>query len=148
MSSELSCTRCGKTLIAPAKGMIPTCPVCDKPTTTEGDADNYAYGCSSVHKSDPTPMTPKSEYSALADVLKERARQDEIWGEQNHDPFVYGAILTEEVGEFMQAALDTRFGGKDGGKSKIREEAVQVAAVALAIVECLDRGKWGWGNKG
>lgn len=28
----------------------------------------------------------------------------------------------------------------------MREEAVQVAAVAVAIVECLDRGKWRWGG--
>lgn len=114
----------------------------------EGGTESYVCerGCDGVldvHKSE----TPEPERSALSDVLAERQRQDAKWGEQNHDPFVYGAILTEEVGEFFQAALDTRFGGKDGGLDKVRNEAVQVAAVALAIVECLDRGKWNWGNK-
>lgn len=81
---------------------------------------------------------------ALAYVLTERDRQDAKWGEQNHDPFTYLTILTEEVGEFAQAALQTRFGGDKGGLVRMREEAVQAAAVALAIVECLDRGKWKW----
>jgi hypothetical protein len=48
----------------------------------------------------------------------------------------------------MQAALQTRFGGKHGGLDHMRGEAVQVAAVALAIVECLDRAKWSWGSSG
>lgn len=89
---------------------------------------------------------------ALDDVLSERKRQEEMWGEQNHDPFLYLTILTEEVGEFAHDALETRFGKKDGYRAAkrrdMRTEAVQVAAVALAIVECLDRGKWTWGHGG
>lgn len=79
---------------------------------------------------------------ALIDVLQERARQDRKWGEQNHDPFTYLTVLSEEVGELAQAALHTRFGGHaaDG----LRTEAIHVAAVALAILECLDRGLWVW----
>ncbi len=80
--------------------------------------------------------------ASLSDVLAERERQEEKWGEQNHDPFTYLAILTEEVGELSEAALHSRFGGPEA--DNIRAEAVQVAAVALAIVECLDRGKWRW----
>ena len=79
---------------------------------------------------------------ALTDILDERNRQVEVWGEQNHNPFIYSAILAEEVGEFCQAALHTRFGGPKG--DGLREEAVQLAAVALSIVECLDREKWNW----
>lgn len=79
---------------------------------------------------------------ALRDVLAERVRQNKRWGEQNHDPFTYLAILVEEVGELAQAALHSRFGGP--AAAGLREEAVQVAAVALAIVECLDRGRWEW----
>jgi len=79
---------------------------------------------------------------ALASVLVERCNQDMTWGEQNHDPFTYLAVLIEEVGELSQAALHTRFGGNKA--TGLRDEAVQVAAVALAIVECLDRNKWRW----
>jgi NTP pyrophosphatase (non-canonical NTP hydrolase) len=81
---------------------------------------------------------------AMRNIMDERLKQDEKWGEQNHDPYTYLAILLEEVGEYAQACLQTQFGGKNGGFLKMREEAVQTAAVALAIVECLDRGKWEW----
>lgn len=87
-----------------------------------------------------------SSVAVAGEVLEERARQEAKWGEQNHDPFAYLAILTEEVGELAQAALHTRYGGRAGGVAHMREEAVQAAAVALAIVECLDRGKWTWGG--
>ena len=65
---------------------------------------------------------------ALSDVLAEMQRQDAKWGaDRNQDPFIWGAILGEEVGEFHQAVLHDRFGGKAAGTS--REEAVQIAAV-------------------
>lgn len=86
---------------------------------------------------------------ALKDVLRERARQDEGWGEQNHDPQTYLSILIEEVGETAKEANDLRWwqangGGRDDIRARLYEEAVQTAAVALAIVECLLRGKWRW----
>ena len=79
---------------------------------------------------------------ALNDVTLECERQDTKWGEQNHDPFIYLTILMEEVGELAQAALHAKYGGRATGN--LRTEAVHTAAVALAIVECLDRGKWQW----
>lgn len=87
-------------------------------------------------------MSESSEFTALRDVIAERKRQDAKWGEQNHDPFLYLTILMEEVGEASQAALEARFG--KGSLEHLREEAVQTAAVALAIVECLDRNQWKW----
>lgn len=77
---------------------------------------------------------------ALKDVLEMREWQDKKWGVQDHDPFTYLTILMEEVGELAQAALHTRYGGHAAGG--LRDEAVDVAAVALAIIECLDRNKW------
>jgi NTP pyrophosphatase (non-canonical NTP hydrolase) len=53
-------------------------------------------------------------------------------------------ILMEEVGELAQAALHKRHGGEASGH--LREESVHTAAVAMAIIECLDRGDWAWGN--
>lgn len=79
---------------------------------------------------------------ALIAILEERARQDLKWGEQNHDPFTYISVLVEELGEFAQAAQHARFGGP--AAVKLKEEAVHTAAVAMAIVECLERGKWRW----
>lgn len=83
------------------------------------------------------------------DIARERVRQDEKWGEQNHDPFVYLTVLGEEYGEACKAALEAhkwidghRSSFWDAEKMKhLREELIQVAAVAKAIVECIDRGK-------
>lgn len=68
-------------------------------------------------------------------VREERKRQDAKWGEQNHDPFTWLTILMEEVGEASKDALETKLQG-------YREEMIQVAAVAVAAVESLDRNKW------
>jgi NTP pyrophosphatase (non-canonical NTP hydrolase) len=71
------------------------------------------------------------------DIVKERRNQDKKWGEQNHDDYTWHAILTEEIGEVSQAILHDRFGGAAAGT--VRAELVQVAAVALAWIECIDR---------
>ena len=78
------------------------------------------------------------------DILRERMLQDTKWGEQNHDPVMWSAILTEEVGEMCEAATKYRF--DQGNVNQFREEVVQVAAVAVAILECLERAKWKWGD--
>lgn len=75
---------------------------------------------------------------AVLSVLEERARQDEKWGDQSgQPPMVWVAILTEEVGEVAQEALRNSFAGKS--LADYRTEMVQVAAVALAAVEAVDR---------
>ena len=76
---------------------------------------------------------------ALAQVLEERLQQNQKWGEQNHDIFVWLAVLVEEVGELSQAGLQARFGGPHGTEKEIHTEALHVAAVALALVESLLR---------
>lgn len=86
---------------------------------------------------------------ALESVLTEREAQDAKWGEQNHDPFTYLTILGEEYGEVCKAALEARFAPLASDDefvalTELRAEAVQTAAVALALVECLDRQKWQW----
>lgn len=83
----------------------------------------------------------------VREIQEERARQEKKWGEQNHDPFRYLAILGEEVGEANQAAVDAFIWpasewNRDKLRDEYREELIQVAAVAQAMVECLDRGKW------
>lgn len=82
---------------------------------------------------------PDSRYSAMSLILQERNRQDQKWGVQNHDPIVWSAILSEECGEFAEAALHHRFGGPSANSLAI--EAVQIAAVALAILESLSRSE-------
>ena len=69
------------------------------------------------------------------DVAHEQDRQREKWGEQNHDARTWALILGEEVGEVSRAILAELF----GGMGYVREELVQVAAVACSWIECIDR---------
>lgn len=83
--------------------------------------------------------------TVMDEIQVERLRQDKKFGEQNHDPFKYLAILGEEVGEANKAAIDAydwKRGTWAGDLKDYREELIQVAAVAMAMVECLDRKKW------
>lgn len=79
----------------------------------------------------------------LNEVLDERGRQNEKWKEQDHNPIIWSAILGEECGEFSEAALHKLFGGPKA--KNLRIEAIHSAAVAVQIIECLDRGTWNWG---
>ncbi len=79
----------------------------------------------------------------LFEVLSERKRQDRRWGEQNHRPADYYAILAEEVGEAAKEVVEATFprapSSEEDHLAKLRVELIQSAAVAVAMVECLDR---------
>lgn len=75
---------------------------------------------------------------ALTEIELERARQDNLWGEQNHSPLVWLSILTEEFGE-VGKALNEWINGDPESAKRYRNELIQVAAVAAAAVESLDR---------
>ena len=62
-------------------------------------------------------------------IQEERDRQNKLWGDQSDKTiFQWMTILTEEVGE---AAKDAN----DGKRKEMIEELIQVAAVAVEIVE-------------
>lgn len=101
------------------------------------------------------------------DIMDERDRQDAKWGVQDHHPAVWMLILGEEVGEAAEEAddFDAACALVDAGRAckealddgaagcgavelypltpdslkRYRAELVQVAAVALSAIECLDR---------
>ncbi|EKO51299.1 hypothetical protein LEP1GSC131_2064 [Leptospira kirschneri str. 200802841] len=52
-------------------------------------------------------------------------------------------ILGEEVGEVQKAALESyfRYEGKNHDYSEYRNELIQVAAVAISMIECFDRNR-------
>lgn len=79
-------------------------------------------------------------------IRLERTRQDMKFGPQNHDPFKWLAIIGEEVGEVNNAVLECyHFDTGQWDLSKLahyREELIQVAAVAKAMIEAVDRGTW------
>lgn len=104
---------------------------------------------------DASRTRPAPTVEVLIEIADERARQDEKWGEQNHpdgcckeyyEPLAnearaqadeaaedgvltWVAVLLEEV---YEAVSETDYKG-------LREELIQVAAVAAAWVESIDR---------
>ncbi len=67
-------------------------------------------------------------------ILEERIKQDNKWGEQNHDVYKWLAILGEEVGEVNKAALENNY-------DEIISELIQIGAVTLAMIESLERNR-------
>lgn len=67
-------------------------------------------------------------------ILDERDRQDQKWGFPQENTYgEWGCILAEEAGELCKELNELNFGRGDPGK--METEAVQVAAVALSILE-------------
>ncbi len=75
------------------------------------------------------------------EITGEREAQDAKWGNQHHSMPVWSAILSEESGEVAEASLRVEFYGEDE-LAHLREELVQVAAVAVHIIEKIDSGDW------
>ena len=74
-----------------------------------------------------------SKTTILIEVSIERQRQDSKWGDQReHGLDHWNTILTKETGEFAKAILENDY-------AEVRRELVQVAAVAVCILEYLDR---------
>lgn len=75
-------------------------------------------------------------WAVLVDVAEERVRQEAKWGDQSlawiDDSGVALSVLVEEVGEVAKSLLEEPI-------RLTREELVQVAAVATAWVEAIDR---------
>jgi len=77
---------------------------------------------------------PSAQRKAMRDVLIERDRQDSKWGVQVHDFPLWMTILGEEFGELCKEVLERSF-RDDASEERIYEEAKQVSAVALRIME-------------
>lgn len=87
-------------------------------------------------------------YRVSSEVTEERIRQDKKWGEQNHNDSRWSHILGEEYGEAMEGVNVLTFDPdtvmwdeRTSTINHLREELIQVAAVAVAWVECIDRRK-------
>ena len=66
-------------------------------------------------------------------VLAENKRQVEKHGVVSKSPYEWLAYLTEEVGEVSDALQSVEY--RNGDWKKVREEAIQVATLALKIAE-------------
>lgn len=73
------------------------------------------------------------------DVIRERIRQNELWGHQRHDMQTWLMILMEEAGEVAQGIQQSMGWGKptDTPADALYKEWIQVSAVALSAAEQL-----------
>lgn len=91
------------------------------------------------------PPVMQGRLAQLKDISNERRRQDKLKAEGRFtatcaDPISNDrrlSILVEEVGEVARASLGQAGAVQDGGN--LRKELVQVAAIALAWIEGIDR---------
>lgn len=94
-------------------------------------------------------FSPLKTSQVLDEVFREREKQDQKWGQQNHRPAFWLMVLGEEVGEANKAAIEAYVHNnkpvpantcvEKDNFSAYRQELVQVAAVAVAMIESLDR---------
>ena len=75
----------------------------------------------------------------LKQIQDERKRQNEKWGEQNHHPLLWFSIMGEEYGEMCHAFNEYTFDEDPNHFDDMQREAIQVAAVCVAMLECIDR---------
>lgn len=86
--------------------------------------------------------TVRDTENILDDIAQERIQQDRKWGIQNHSPMTWIGILAEEFGEAAKEVNEFTFRDKSSGrKAMLRKELIQTAAVAVAMIECLDRSR-------
>jgi NTP pyrophosphatase (non-canonical NTP hydrolase) len=75
------------------------------------------------------------------DIDAERDRQESLYGDQLHSWPIWAAILSEETGEVSEACLQVHW-HEENALAHLREELVQVAAVAVQMLEKLDSGNY------
>lgn len=66
------------------------------------------------------------------EVEAERKLQNLKWGEQNHNPSAWISILGEEYGEVCKTVNENKL-------MEYRKELIQMIAVGVAMVECVDK---------
>jgi len=84
----------------------------------------------------------------IKEIIYERIRQYELWGEQDHTPLSWLPILAEEFGEVSEAICEIETANvknvlrrKKKWFKNYRKELIEVAAVAVAMIESFDRNK-------
>lgn len=82
-----------------------------------------------------------SKKKIIGDVIAERNRQDEKWGEQDHRADTWVSIIGEEYGEMCKAVNEFGFNPKEETISDIYTEAIQTMASCMAMLECIERSR-------
>ena len=83
----------------------------------------------------PIIETTTSMEGIFEEVRKERFNEDEKYGEQNHDPAYWIAVLGKEFGSICRAICENN-------PEKYRKELIDLLAVGTNMAETFDRGVW------
>ncbi len=70
--------------------------------------------------------------AVMAEVLKERKRQDDKWGGSQHDDQHETAYWPLQINEMLLR-------GQDGTATDTRRLLIEIAALSVAAVESIDR---------
>jgi NTP pyrophosphatase (non-canonical NTP hydrolase) len=97
---------------------------------------------SEVIKSKQKKFKQQKQFEIIDLILAERKSQDDKWGEQDHDLATWCLILGEEVGEVNQAVLENRFDSPKYSIDDVKLELIQVAAVAVSMLESINRQQY------
>ena len=88
------------------------------------------------------PVQIERMIDVLQDVKRERYRQFDEWGNQDYPIAQWALILNEEVGEVNKEICENHFSSLVSSDSdNLRKELIQVATVAVQMVEWLDLQK-------
>jgi len=87
-------------------------------------------------------MLAPNQSEIVREILAERDKQDAAWGTPNKTFHTFLVVLQEEIGEACHEWHAEHYPtDKDvGSYSGLRRELIQVAAVALEMVESFDLG--------
>lgn len=142
--------------VAHAREVAEGCPAEDRQCAYQHDKladwleELKAYRETGLKPEEITALIPPPNGSLTQRVLDmvrgERERQDTLWGDQSGNSlFEWVSILGEEYGEFCEAVNETCFKNpvhpERGGFKNIVKEAVEIAAVAVAVIETAYRRK-------
>jgi hypothetical protein len=96
----------------------------------------------------PLPRKENDDYTdrdyVFEKIVEERTRQTERWGEDEHSPLCWTAILNKQLGAYADAALKYEHADNPGYNegAPLYRQAVHIAAVAIAILEQMEREGW------
>jgi hypothetical protein len=86
------------------------------------------------------PIDAENLRNVLDEIFSERFRQHGKWGMQYHSLPEWITILGEEYGESCKDACDIHF-GRECPIENLRKELIQTAAVAVQMIEMIDKNK-------
>lgn len=75
------------------------------------------------------------------EIRDEMQRRRAAFGEENHKPVMWAAILQEATGRLATQAILTEYKDKDASQPKMRHAVIQCSAIMILLLKCIDDGR-------